>query len=438
MLAEMRGAKATQATGGQIAVLTIESMGCEGCAAVVETALRAERGVREVQVAPRHHEARVVFNPGAVQLADLVRVVEARGLRPVRVSTPPTEPAVRVGPDRPAAPWVRSPAYDGGLIIGSASITLLIIALYASLGPETNLRKLGVNQALNLMVPLLLGGPHIFFSATRTLLDREFRRQYPALIRLIPHAIALMSIALALSDPNLLMNIVFFSALLHGLTQLGHLVVRYRLNAGEHGRTGTVIDVLTITLGPLFIVSYSLHHRVFTLSGETITRSLTPLWLVYLIGMAAAGAALAFVVRGLRAYAAGQLNPAKTLLVVVTLPTWWVLMAVDNLDVTFQSYNAWHSLQYMALTWAVNASRLERGQLRSPLVARLAQPGHLHVLYGSALLFALTIGLLVLALSGFASDLTRAPWYFIIAISILLIHHAFDYFLFLRRRHFAL
>jgi len=54
----------------------------------------------------------------------------------------------------------------------------------------------------------------------------------------------------------------------------------------------------------------------------------------------------------------GTMNAPKTVLIAVTVPVMFVLPALPNLDTAFQGANAWHSFQYLVLTW--HANRLRR------------------------------------------------------------------------------
>lgn len=59
--------------------LTIEGMHCGGCAKTVESLLRAEPGVKAVSISFDDRMARVIFDPGKVDLSALVKAVERAG-----------------------------------------------------------------------------------------------------------------------------------------------------------------------------------------------------------------------------------------------------------------------------------------------------------------------------------------------------------------------
>jgi copper chaperone CopZ len=63
------------------AELTIESMHCDGCAKTVESLLSAEPGVKAAHASFSSGSAKVVFDPGAIELAALAKAVERAGYR---------------------------------------------------------------------------------------------------------------------------------------------------------------------------------------------------------------------------------------------------------------------------------------------------------------------------------------------------------------------
>ena len=103
----------------------------------------------------------------------------------------------------------------------------------------------------------------------------------------------------------------------------------------------------------------------------------------------------------------------------------------SNLDVLFQGYNTWHSFQYLFLLWLINRLRYQRGEIDNPLVAKLVSqrtmvPYYLCFLAATGVLVVLTV--LIRALTPLSADQS----YFVVVLSILLMHYYFDHFLFTR------
>ena len=46
----------------------------------------------------------------------------------------------------------------------------------------------------------------------------------------------------------------------------------------------------------------------------------------------------------------------------------------DNLDVAFQGFNTWHSLQYLALTWFILCREADTGRIGNRFARSLAGP----------------------------------------------------------------
>jgi hypothetical protein len=121
----------------------------------------------------------------------------------------------------------------------------------------------------------------------------------------------------------------------------------------------------------------------------------------------------------------------KTLLIGITTVVSFCLPMGSNLDVLFQGYNTWHSFQYLFLLWLINRLREERGEVASGFVRTLIRRDSMALYY---LCFLAATGVLVLltmvvrAVTPLAADQS----YFVVVLSVLLMHYYFDHFLFLQ------
>jgi copper chaperone CopZ len=59
----------------------VEGMHCSGCAATIQALLESSAGVRRASASFDEHEARVLYDPGAVSEDELVAVIEKAGYR---------------------------------------------------------------------------------------------------------------------------------------------------------------------------------------------------------------------------------------------------------------------------------------------------------------------------------------------------------------------
>ena len=101
----------------------------------------------------------------------------------------------------------------------------------------------------------------------------------------------------------------------------------------------------------------------------------------------------------------------------------------SNLDVLFQGYNTWHSFQYLFLLWLINRLRDQRGEIGSPFVRRLVRRNSMAAYY---LCFLAATGVMVVLtlLVRAVTPLSADQSYFVVVLSVLLMHYYFDHFLF--------
>jgi hypothetical protein len=143
---------------------------------------------------------------------------------------------------RSEAAWLRSQGWDLTWI--SLSVILVAVPYLAYLA-FLNLESLLAPAAgafgasveslarnfVNGAVALLVGGPHMYATYTRTFMDRDFARAHPRMIwssLLIP----LVVVLLALLNLSLLLTIFFFWASIHVLHQIVYIVELYNRRGG--------------------------------------------------------------------------------------------------------------------------------------------------------------------------------------------------------------
>jgi hypothetical protein len=125
----------------------------------------------------------------------------------------------------------------------------------------------------------------------------------------------------------------------------------------------------------------------------------------------------------------GTVSMPKTLLIGITTVVSFLLPLGSNLDILFQGYNTWHSFQYLFLLWLINRLRDQRGELEDGLVRKLVRRQGMSAYY---LCFLAATGFLVLLtlLVRATTPLTADQSYFVVVLSVLLMHYYFDHFLF--------
>lgn len=344
--------------------------------------------------------------------------------------------------------WIRSARYDWIFLIGGVLFIAAIIAMFYAVDPfSTNVLHLGsYAQWINILVPLLLGGPHILMSFSRNYMDSEFRMRHPALLKTAPHGLFLCILALTVMPRAIgipvLMNLVFFSAVFHGLSQLAHLTIKYDRNHRREARRmrEMVLNAVLIFTGPCAYVFWAIGTTDMRFVGVRVAPVLSHPFLVGILASTFVVAACIYLAQCVRDLAAGRFNAQRFMTIVITQIAFVVLVEVGNADVTFQAYNAWHSFQAMGLYWAACNARWHAGKQYGPAVA-WSKDGTFLKAYIWGVGFALALGVLVVGLSyatmtGTMADLAISPWYFLLPITALLFHHFMDYFTFFRKGAF--
>jgi len=124
----------------------------------------------------------------------------------------------------------------------------------------------------------------------------------------------------------------------------------------------------------------------------------------------------------------GRASVPKTLLIGISTLVSFFLPMGSNLDVLFQGYNTWHSFQYLFLLWLINRLREQRGEIDSGFVRRLVRRGMpaYYVCFLAATGVLVVISLIVRAVTPLNADQS----YFVVVLTVLLVHYYFDHFLF--------
>ena len=351
----------------------------------------------------------------------------------------PATPAPRLKRDDA---WLVSPFYDLTFIIFSAALILF---------PHISHMLVRSNIVVDLIVTMLIGGPHLFATYTMTVMEPEFRARYPRYSRgalVLP----LIIVTLAAVNLTLLVTIFFFWASVHVIHQAAFVADAYRFKDPRGWtRWSRVIDYGLVFTSIYPIASGKLIRSEFVTGGRTllfpeflrVAFLPTVLWVVF------AGFAAAFVLKTVHEIRDGRFHGPKTLHMVLASSLFFVTPTIENLDVAFQGLNVWHSFQYLAVVLYLNQLRAQRGFIGSRVVEQVSRRGYR--LYAMCLGFTLGAGVLFLGMLGLVTVLGAFEtgrtmnvilfgtvfadqYYFAfysVILSFLLIHYYFDHFLFL-------
>ncbi len=270
-------------------------------------------------------------------------------------------------------PWLRNATWDLSLLILSIFIAVVPYSIYIIFGgrafhtaevpgtPAYHARML-----VNTLVAIFIGGPHMYATFTRTILDRQFLRRRIVFITssfLIPFAVITMVVA-SYQTYVWLLSIFFSIASVHALHQIIWLTSAYARKsqrplslASQLTDYGVVITsiypvaVWKMVQGRFKIGPVMLKHNEY-MAGQW--------WLAYLFSALFAILLAVFVIKTFQEYRAGCFNTPKTLLISLTVVLMFLTPLFPNMDTSFQGINIWHSFQYLVLTWHANKLREQR------------------------------------------------------------------------------
>jgi hypothetical protein len=382
--------------------------------------------------------------------------------------------------------WIHSPSWDKRWIIFPALLapvppliyylSLYLLARFTTMDPVT--RVGAAEDIVSLFVMVLVGGPHVWVTFTRTWLHPEFRARerfwYFASFGVVP-AVAIMALSSEFTR-RLLLTGFFFIASLHIIHQLSYVIRFYQnRDAARPSLRSRLIDIGAV-LFPLYPLS---SFRMVMVNENSMAFAWASQWfgtetarqLQFNIGRAhpmlpdfilsdwfwmanltALVVALSlWGAKSVREYRAGKLQTGKFMLICCAIGVGLFCPLLPNLDSSFQGFNLWHSMQYIALTWFITRVQIQKGRRLNPFVKWLAadeRGGGRY--YGVA--FAIVVGLIgvILAVAlvisqvqsvgmfggaGEVGTLSYKPGailqaYYLFGFGLLLTHYFHDAFLF--------
>ena len=329
---------------------------------------------------------------------------------------------------RPAAAgWLRSPSWDLTFLSLSVVLVPLPYLLFLLL-PRFGLGTDASATAVDLIVTLFIGGPHMYATFTRTVADPVFRQHHRRIILtslLIPVGVVLVGYHAL----PLLLTVFFFWASVHVLHQIVFLVECYNRRAPRPpSLVERLIDYAVVMTSLYPIAFYRLVNGTFEISGvplrlPDVARRQELVWLAFAAFFVSLGL---FLWKSYREVGQGRGHYPKMLLIGLTVLVSFFLPSVERLDAAFQGFNAWHSFQYLGLTWYANKLAAERDH------AAPGVPIDGRRFYGAMVLCTVGAGLIwgVLTLLRGPLGLTPEQPYYLTVLSFLLIHYYHDHVLF--------
>ncbi|HEX5135485.1 MAG TPA: hypothetical protein VFY93_00805 [Planctomycetota bacterium] len=331
--------------------------------------------------------------------------------------------------------WIKSPKWDLTWLIGSVVVVPLAPLLF----------HLGMTPArVAMIVMLLVGGPHVFVTFTRTNMDPRFVRNHRIYTRLA-FLIPFLTATFAWLATPLFLTVFFTWASLHVLQQIVYVANCYSSRQdiaptplerwAEYGLIfsclypfatvrmveGTFMLDGTRLLVPEAILGPGLVYTAFAVFG------------VFLVG---------WLVLTVRRYLRGTLHYGKTALLTATVTATFFTPLFQNLDVAFQGINSWHCIQYLALIWYANRLRADRGEVELGFVRSISARGvpgflryYLSAVAGTVLIIGIVFGVAAIVPRGADGRpiVSELLIYYMIGKGLLLTHYYYDTFLFTQR-----
>jgi hypothetical protein len=330
-----------------------------------------------------------------------------------------------------SALWIRDKRFDLVFLTMSG---LLVFFPYLSYG---FLQRLGLSEGtssliVGLSVTLLIGGPHMYSTYLRTALEPRFRARYGLLAYLPLVLIPTLVVLGALYAFLFLLTGFFLWASLHVTHQAQYISETYRIRAGAPVRPLDRWLDGGVILGALYTMAmYKFVGNRFALGDSVLLfpEFLKHRWVAVAFTVGYAAFFVFYVVRTFGEIRRGQTSWPRLLFMMMTVAMAFIVPVFDNLDVSFQGFNTWHSLQYLALTWFILGREADRGQIGSPIARALAgtkKTARYYFAMIGATLSAAVVYLFLWKGLNFPQDKS----YYTVVLSFLLIHYFYDHILF--------
>jgi hypothetical protein len=277
---------------------------------------------------------------------------------------------------RVALPWLRNARWDLGFLtlsVGLVAIPYSVYLFYVLFGggsaADAGVKGTTAYNArvmVNYLVALLIGGPHMYATFTRTILDRDFLRKKFAFVSssiLVPIIVVTM-ILYSYESYVWLLTVFFSMASIHALHQLVWVSEAYNKRSGfRMSWFSRAVDYGVVFSSLYPIAVWRMADRNFNIGPMSLKFNDLfggHYWLAYLAFAGFFIMLALFIGKTVIEFRDGRFNMPKTLLIGLTVTVMFWTPTMSNMDTAFQGINVWHSFQYLALTWYANRLRERR------------------------------------------------------------------------------
>jgi hypothetical protein len=322
-----------------------------------------------------------------------------------------------------SSPWIAGPRWDLPWLSLSAVLVAVPLLVHAY-GKTTA-------SGIDLLITLLIGGPHMYATFLKTIFEPRFRLLHPALtwapVVLVPTTVVFGAIY---AFPWLL-TIFFTWASIHVCDQASYIGYLYRERGGAARPWHRLFDFAVIITA---LYSYAMYRHV----NGTFRIGDTQLWFPPFLkttrfadafALFAAALIAAWVVMTASHVRRREVGMPYVFFMALTVVVALFITRLPELSISFQGFNAWHSFQYLGLTYLILRQSNAAGAVSTGFVRKMARPGHFFRYYGWNLLMTTGATLVILALT-IVLHLPSEPSYYAVVLSFLLVHYAHDHVLF--------
>jgi hypothetical protein len=281
-------------------------------------------------------------------------------------------------------------------------------------------------------VTLLVGGPHMYGTYLRTAFEPRFRSRWGFLaylpLVLIPTLVVLGSMYAFV----FLLTGFFLWASLHVTHQAQYISESYRIRAGAPVRPLDRWLDGAVILGALYTMAmYKFIENKFALGQSVLLfpEFLKQRWVPIAFTVGYAAFFVFYAVRTFGEIRRGETSWPRLLFMSTTVGLAFIVPIFDNLDISFQGFNTWHSLQYLALTWFILGREADEGRVSKGWIQALAGKERTRRFYFAMVGATLSAGVIYFILwkgLNFPQDKS----YYVVVLSFLLIHYFYDHILF--------
>ncbi|HMD13221.1 MAG TPA: hypothetical protein VKI62_01205, partial [Bacteroidota bacterium] len=242
---------------------------------------------------------------------------------------------------------------------------------------------------------------------------------------------------------QVLITFFFFWASVHIIHQAAFIVNCYNKKMPQKiSLSSRLIDYAVLFTALYPIATYKFVHQDFYIGANKILYPdfLRSDYIFYLVTAVFVASVVLFMAKTVSEVRAGTASYPKIILISLTGLVAFFIPSFPNLDVAFQGFNAWHSFQYLGLTFYINRLRHERGEIETKFIDKMSEDGKTWKYY----LF--NVGLTACAVAVIALLIYFSPQlglsfdqcYYIVVLSFLLMHYLHDHFLFTKSEEIVL